>query len=84
MKKSYLLLHLAVILAGFTGVFGKLISLNEGLLVWYRVFFSSVILFLILRLSKVVNTTVFKEKVAIAKVGMCITIHWLFFYGSIK
>ncbi|HTG67540.1 MAG TPA: hypothetical protein VL859_14300 [Flavobacterium sp.] len=43
MKKSYLLLHSAVILAGFTGVFGKLISLNEGLLVWYRLFFSSVI-----------------------------------------
>lgn len=27
MKKSYLLLHSAVILAGFTGVFGKLIFL---------------------------------------------------------
>jgi len=27
------------VLAGFTGVFGKLITLNEGLLVWYRLFF---------------------------------------------
>jgi hypothetical protein len=52
MKKSYLLLHLAVVFAGFTGIFGKLITLNEGLLTWYRVFFSSVFLFVILKLSK--------------------------------
>ena len=84
MKKSYLLLHFAVILAGFTGVFGKLISLNEGLLTWYRVFFSAVILFLILKLFKVLNQTTSKEKFDIAKIGLLITIHWVFFYASIK
>ncbi|MGM5629827.1 DMT family transporter [Apibacter raozihei] len=85
MKKSYLILHVAVLLAGFTGVFGKLISLNEGLLVWYRVFFSFLILFLILKIFKVVDTTHnFKERFKIARVGMFITIHWVFFYASIK
>ncbi|WP_431209305.1 DMT family transporter [Puia sp. P3] len=84
MKKSYLLLHIAVILAGFTGVFGKLISLNEGLLVWYRVFFSAVWLFLIVRLMGVRGAGAFREKFRIARVGMLITIHWVFFYGSIK
>lgn len=84
MKKAYYLLHLAVVLAGFTGVFGKLISLNEGLLVWYRLLFSSIILFLVVKLFNASNRLAFKEKVAIAKVGMLITIHWVFFYGSIK
>ncbi|OXB02520.1 EamA family transporter [Flavobacterium plurextorum] len=84
MKNSYLLLHFAVILAGFTGVFGKLISLNEGLLTWYRVFFSAVILFLILKLFKVLDQTTSKEKFDIAKIGLLITIHWVFFYASIK
>jgi len=84
MKRSYLLLHIAVILAGFTGVFGKLISLNEGLLVWYRVFFSAVWLFFILRLFRVRGVGSFRERFDIAKVGMLITIHWVFFYGSIK
>ncbi len=84
MKKSYLILHFAVLLAGFTGVFGKLISLNEGLLVWYRVFFSSIILLFILKLFKVRNSTTTKEKFGIAKVGLFITIHWVFFYASIK
>ncbi|WP_214226347.1 DMT family transporter [Pedobacter sp. B4-66] len=84
MKKSYLVLHFAVLLAGFTGVFGKLISLNEGLLVWYRVFFSSIILLLILKLFKIRPAMTSKEKFGIAKIGLFITIHWIFFYASIK
>ncbi|WP_018622190.1 DMT family transporter [Spirosoma luteum] len=84
MKKSYLVLHIAVILAGFTGVFGRLISLNEGLLVWYRVFFSAIWLFLILKLFKVSTDLARRENINIAKVGLLITIHWVFFYASIK
>ncbi|GEJ44412.1 DMT family transporter [Chryseobacterium sp. ON_d1] len=84
MKKSYLLLHLAVILAGFTGVFGKLITLNEGLLVWYRLLFSSIILFFILKLFKIPSDISLKEKVQIAKPGLLLTLHWLLFYASIK
>ncbi|MBV8327211.1 DMT family transporter [Chryseobacterium sp.] len=84
MKKSYLLIHLAVILAGFTGVFGKLISLNEGLLVWYRLLFSSIILFLILKLMKLPSAIHFRDKIQIGKAGLLITIHWLLFYASIK
>ncbi|MDR2914448.1 MAG: DMT family transporter [Tannerella sp.] len=84
MKKSYILLHIAVILAGFTGIFGKLISLNEGLLVWYRVMFASIILFFILKLFKINERISFKDKFDIAKIGLLITIHWVFFYASIK
>lgn len=84
MKKSYLVLHFAVLLAGFTGIFGKLISLNEGLLVWYRVFFSSIILLLVLKLFKVQANMSSKEKFNISKIGLFITVHWIFFYASIK
>lgn len=84
MKRPYLILHVAVLLAGFTGVFGKLISLNEGLLVWYRVFFSAIWLFLLLRLFRVSTAISLKEKLDIAKIGLFITIHWVFFYASIK
>ncbi|UKB86305.1 DMT family transporter [Chryseobacterium sp. MEBOG06] len=84
MKKSYVLLHLAVILAGFTGVFGKLITLNEGLLVWYRLLFSSIILFFILKLLRIPYRLSTQEKIHIMKAGLLITMHWLFFYASIK
>ncbi|QBQ42027.1 DMT family transporter [Sphingobacterium psychroaquaticum] len=84
MKKSYLLLHLAVLLAGFTGVFGKLITLNEGLLTWYRMLFAAIILFVLTRIFKVNTKIPFAQRMDIIKVGMLIAIHWVFFYGSIK
>lgn len=84
MKKSYILLHIAVLLAGFTGVFGKLITLNEGLLVWYRVLFSAILLFVLLRVSKIPLKESLTDKVKIGKIGLFITIHWVFFYASIK
>lgn len=45
-KKAYLLYHICVFLWGFTAVFGKIIQLEETLLVWYRMGITVVILFL--------------------------------------
>lgn len=84
MKKSYGLLHIAVLLVGFTGVFGKLITLNEVLLTWYRVFFSAIFLFLALKLLHIKHSLSLQEKFRIGKVGLLITLHWILFYGSIK
>ncbi|APU98381.1 MULTISPECIES: DMT family transporter [Sphingobacterium] len=84
MKKSYLVLHTAVLLAGFTGVFGKLITLNQIPLVWFRVLLSTIILFIVLKLFKIERLKSTKDAFKIAKVGVLITIHWIFFYGSIK
>ena len=38
-KKGFMQLHLSVMLAGFTGLFGRLITLNEVDIVWYRMLF---------------------------------------------
>lgn len=84
MKKSYLVLHTAVLLAGFTGVFGKLIILNQIPLVWFRVLLSTLILFVVLKLFKIERLKSTKDILKIARVGLLITIHWIFFYGSIK
>jgi len=84
MKNSYLKLHLAVLLSGFTGIFGKLISLNEGLLVWYRTFFSAIILFFLIKLTRTLVQISLREKLNIGKIGFFIAIHWAFFYASIK
>ncbi len=37
MKKAFLQLHAAIILAGFTGILGKLIELQEGCGLYYTV-----------------------------------------------
>ena len=44
MKKAFIQLHIAVFLAGFTAVLGRLIALNEGLLVWYRLLITVIVL----------------------------------------
>jgi drug/metabolite transporter (DMT)-like permease len=73
-----------VILAGFTGIFGKLISLNEVALVWYRVLFSTLILLLGFKILKIKRLDSLKDKIVIVQVGSLLMLHWIFFYASIK
>lgn len=84
MKKALILLHLSVFLAGFTGIFGKLISLNAGLISWYRLFLSGLILSLILAVSGRLKKISFKDVLRIAFAGSLLGLHWIFFYASIK
>lgn len=84
MKKAFLQLHLAVFFAGFTAVLGKLIQLNEGLLVWYRLFLTVVVLGAIMIYKKQLQKISVKDMLKIAGVGLIIAIHWVTFYGSVK
>lgn len=79
-KKGFIQLHLSVILAGFTGLFGKLITLNEVDIVWYRMLFTSLILFVFTGLPKV-SVRKFLE---LSGCGALLGLHWMLFYGSIK
>jgi drug/metabolite transporter (DMT)-like permease len=82
--KAFLQLHAAVFLAGFTGVLGRLIELNEGWLVWYRMLLSSLLLLLIFFIRKQSIRLERKYLVQCAGIGALIALHWVFFYGSIK
>jgi drug/metabolite transporter (DMT)-like permease len=84
MKKAFLQLHLSVFLAGFTGILGKVISLNEGLLVWYRLLITSVTLYILFRLRGTFKKLPWKDILPIGSTGVIVMLHWLFFYGSIK
>lgn len=84
MKHSYFILHLAVVCLGISGVLRKIISLNEGMITWYRVFLSAIFLFLISKWFKIAHKINIGEKLAIAKNGLLITASWLLFYASIK
>ena len=52
-QKGFVQLHLSVLLAGFTGLFGRLITLNEVDIVWYRMLFTSAILLVFTGLPRV-------------------------------
>jgi len=84
MREAFIKLHLSILLAGFTGILGKLISLSEGVLVWYRMFLTSLILLLILWIGKKFRKVSFRDFLKMAGVGLLLALHWLFFFGSIK
>ncbi len=85
MKKSFFFLHIAIILAGITGIFGKLIALNEILITFYRMLFAALILLVIsLFYRKKKAKYSFVEISKIGGTGLLLGLHWIFFYGSIK
>src|ERR1700761_3818114 len=84
MRKAFLQLHIAVLLAGLTGVLGKLISLNEGLLVWYRLLLTAPSLWLLALLRKQSVKIDRKDMWRIFGFGGVAPFHWVTFYGSIK
>ena len=84
MKEAFIKLHLSVLIAGGTGVFGRLITLNEGLLVWYRMLLAGVLFYIVLFLLKKLRKLPARDALRIASVGLLLAVHWLFFYGSIK
>ncbi|HRO70176.1 MAG TPA: DMT family transporter [Chitinophagaceae bacterium] len=84
MRKAFLQLHAAVFLAGFTGILGRLISLNEGMLVWYRLFLTTVTMVILFGLMKKLRKIPVKDILKICAVGFIAAMHWVTFYASIK
>ena len=84
MKEAFFKLHLSVLLAGATGIFGRLISLNEGLLVWYRMLLAGLLFALLSAVRRRFPRIGWKEVFKIGGIGILLGLHWVFFYGSIK
>jgi drug/metabolite transporter (DMT)-like permease len=82
--KNYLLLHLIVLIWGFTAILGALISLDAIPLVWYRMFLAVVFIVLYFFIKK----KSFKaDRIGIGKfflTGVVIALHWIFFFKAIK
>lgn len=81
---AYLRLHTGILLAGATGVFGRLISLAELPLVWYRMIIAAGVLAAVLALGGRLHRPTFREAWRIGCCGTLLAIHWVLFYGSIK
>jgi drug/metabolite transporter (DMT)-like permease len=82
--KSYLELHFVVLLLGFTGLLGKLISLPALHLVVYRVFFAFITLFLFLKIRKQIIKITKKQLLSCIAIGFVVASHWTTFFYAIK
>jgi drug/metabolite transporter (DMT)-like permease len=84
-RSAHFRLHLIVFLWGFTAILGKLIQANAEVLVFYRMLFSSVFLYVFIRFIKKDSIKVSKLMLLkLVGVGSLMAFHWLFFFSSIK
>ena len=84
MKRAFIQLHLAVFIAGFTGVLGRLITLNEAILVWYRMAITCFVLWIAVLFKKKEISVYRKQILQASSVGVILAIHWVTFYAGIK
>ena len=78
------ILHTAVFLAGWTGIFGRLISLAGLPLVWYRILVSVVVLALVLAAMGRLHRVRGKALLKISGCGVLLATHWVAFFASIQ
>lgn len=84
LKRSIIILHITVVVWGFTGILGALISVNEYQLVWYRVLIAAVSLGLYCKLK---NISLKADVLSVGKLlatGLVLGLHWILFFGAIK
>lgn len=82
--KKYLHLHFIVLIFGFTGILGKLISLNAEYLVFYRLIIAIPVLFLFIKIANESVKISSKEIIKYMSVGIIVGFHWITFFHSIK
>ncbi|MBK8352241.1 MAG: DMT family transporter [Saprospirales bacterium] len=83
-RTAYLQMHITTFLWGLTAILGKLISISELPLVWYRVLIVSVVMLFIPKIVENIKTLSFKKITTIGGIGIILTLHWVAWYGSIK
>jgi len=84
LNKNLLLLHFTVIIWGFTGTLGKLITIAAVNLVWYRVLIASLSLFIYFMVSKTKFRVSRQYLIKFILNGALVGAHWILFFASIK
>lgn len=82
--RQYAHLHFIVVLLGFTAILGALITIDAISLVWFRMFFAALGLWVYLRLKKVNLSITFKEQLHLYIIGLVVALHWITFFHAIN
>lgn len=82
--KSYLHLHLIVFIWGFTAILGRLITLDALPLVWFRMLFAVIFIFIYIKYNKISIKLPKKIILKFLIAGLIIALHWFTFFRAIK
>jgi len=84
LNKNLLILHFTVFIWGFTGILGKLITVDAVPLVWYRVLIAFLTLFLYFKFNRTEFKVSRKVFLQLIFTGALVGGHWILFFLSIK
>lgn len=82
--KHHLLLHLVVLIFGFTGILGKLITIDAIPLVFWRTTLGGLVILLWLAIRSRLEKIGVRDLLKMAGVGLMVGAHWVLFFASIK
>jgi drug/metabolite transporter (DMT)-like permease len=83
-NQNVLLLHFTVLIWGFTGVLGELISISALPLVWYRVLIAALSLFVYFKIKRRSIRVPIGDLFKFFGVGLIVGLHWVTFFHAIK
>jgi drug/metabolite transporter (DMT)-like permease len=83
-SKAYAQMHIATFLWGVTAILGKVITLSEFPLVWYRMMLVTGCMLFIPPLYQQLKRLHLKDIRVMGMIGILVALHWLAWYGSIK
>ena len=85
MRKAHIELHIAVLLFGVSGLFGKLVSASPVTIVFGRTAFAAMSIFIGLKIfRKGIATVPGKALLLMVVSGLVLAIHWITFFHSIQ
>lgn len=83
-NRNIIILHFTVLIWGFTGVLGELISIPAMPLVWYRVFIAAISIYVYYVFTKRSLKVTKQQLWQYLGVGMLVGLHWVLFFHAIK
>jgi drug/metabolite transporter (DMT)-like permease len=83
-NRNLLILHLTVLIWGFTGILGNLISITAVQMVWYRVMIASITLLVYFLATKTSLRVSRKQFLQFFFTGSIVAVHWILFFHAIK
>lgn len=84
MTAALIKLHVSVLLAGFTGLFGKWIGMTEYPIVWWRVALTVAMMIPFMALRGRLRRYSVRNTLLMLGVGALQCLHWVLFYASIQ
>ena len=83
-RNKYIVLHLMVLILGFTAILGELISISSIDLVFYRMLFSFVSLLIFVYYRKEIFELSITKIFKLSLVGVVVALHWIFLFEAVK